>query len=150
MQRNTSLLFVRCTTLLMISMCACSGSLQDVFSDHPHITISQTLCRMLCAISKFQPCAPSVGQMSLEQLKQRLALPVQCLQVTHRHIPLPAHHITFQTRSFDKYLCDLVAWGGTLKKGEFLSLDTALIFLLGKLSFFLKFWETFPNFGIRV
>ncbi len=56
MQRNTSLLFVRCTTLLMMSMCACSGPC--VFSDQPHRTISRTLCRILWAFSKFQPCAP--------------------------------------------------------------------------------------------
>ncbi len=43
---------------LMISMCACSGPWQDVFSDHPHITISRILCRMLCAFSKFQPFPP--------------------------------------------------------------------------------------------
>ncbi len=46
--------------------------------------------------------------MSLEQLKQRHALPVQFLQVAHRHVPLPAHHIPFQ--SFYMFLCNLVAW----------------------------------------
>jgi hypothetical protein len=35
--------------------------------------------------------------MALEQLKQQYALPVQFLQVAHCHVPLPAHHIPFQS-----------------------------------------------------
>jgi hypothetical protein len=50
----------------------------------------------------------AVRQMSPEHLKQRHTLPVQFLQVTHRHIPLPTQHIPFQ--SFDQNLCDFVAW----------------------------------------
>ena len=90
-------------------MCACSGPWQDVFSDHPHMTISRTVQNTvgLFKVPAFRP-ANSVRQMSLEQFKQRHALPVQILQVTYRHVPLPAQHIPFQ--SSDKYHCDLVAW----------------------------------------
>ncbi len=51
--------------------------------------------------------ANAVRQISSEHLKQRNTLPVQFLQVTHRHVPLPTQHIPFQ--SFDKNR-DFVAW----------------------------------------
>ncbi len=81
--------------------------------------------------------ANSVRQMSLEQFKQIHALPVQFLQVTYRHVPLPAQHILFQ--SSDKYHCDLVAWvhdrrhieqGGSSVSGRGSDLLVQLIYLL--------------------
>ncbi len=65
--------------------------------------VQNTVC--LFKVPALRP-ANSVRQMSSEQLKQRHALPVQFLQLTHRHVPLPAQHTPFQ--SFDEYLCDLV------------------------------------------
>ena len=74
MQRKTSLLLVRCATLLIKSICACSGPWHEVFSDQPHITISRTLCKMLCAFSRFHPCAPPIlsGKCSLRASRSPL------------------------------------------------------------------------------
>ncbi len=121
-------------------MCACSCPWQDVFSDHPHMTdnlahfVQNTVG--LFKVPAFRP-TNSVRQMSLEQFKQRHALPVQFLQVTYRHVPLPAQHIPFQ--SFDKYLCDLVAWvndqlhieqGGSFVPGRGADLLVQVIYLV--------------------
>ena len=131
MHRNTSLLFVRCATLLMISMCACSGPWQDVFSDHPHITISRTLCRMLCAFSKFQPCAPPTrsGKCDLSiSSKDTLFLCKSCksLTVTFHSLLIMFHSRASTSTSAISLLGSTT--GGTLNRGEFLSFDASQIF----------------------
>ena len=80
-----------------------------VFRPSPHDNLAHFVQNTVgfFKVPAFRP-ANSVRQMSLEQFKQRHALPVQVFQVTYCHVPLPAQHIPFQ--SFDKYLCDLVAW----------------------------------------
>ncbi len=71
-----------------------------VFRPPPHHNLVHLVQNVVC-LFKVPALSPThlVREMSLEQLKQQYALPVQFLQVAHSHVPLPAHHIPFQ--SFD-------------------------------------------------
>ena len=53
--RKTSLLFVHPASFLRKTIWQCSGPWVLKFSVHPNIMIFRTLCRMLWALSKFQP-----------------------------------------------------------------------------------------------
>ncbi len=96
-------------TLGDINVCMLRPLARCVFRPSPHDNLAHFVQNTvgIFKVPAFRP-ANSVRQMRLEQFKQRHSLPVQFLQVTYRHVPLPAQHIPFQ--SFDKYLCDLVAW----------------------------------------
>jgi hypothetical protein len=96
-------------TLDDINVCMLRPLARCVFRPPPYYNLTNFVHNAVCLfkVPAFRP-ANSVRQMSLEQFKQRHALPVQFLQVTYRDVPPPAQHIPFQ--SFDKYLCDLVAW----------------------------------------
>ena len=80
-----------------------------VFRPPPHHYFAH-LVQNAVSLFKVPALSPahSVREMSLEHLKERYALSVQFLQVAHCHVPLPAHHIPFQ--SFDKYFSNFVAW----------------------------------------
>ena len=87
MQRKTFLLFVRWATLLSKSIWACSGPWHEVFSDHPYVTISRTLCKMLCAFSKFHSLAlPTLSGKCLLRASSRPLLKMcsSCKSLTER------------------------------------------------------------------
>ena len=62
-----------------------------VFRPPPHYNLAHFVQNAVCLfkVPAFSP-AYTVRQMRLEHLNQRHALPVQVLQVTDSHVPLPA------------------------------------------------------------